>query len=120
MGHPATGFVRYERIGETIAFEVADDSAIEPFDARRARARCLPLMDRVASAALYEGRDIDDIECERWVEIGESTGGPWRTLPLETVAREVDANPRLESARTQPVFLRAVRVRGTIQLTDQL
>lgn len=120
MGHPAAGFERYERIGETVAFEVADGAAVEPFDARRARARCLPLMDRVAAAALYEGRDIDDVECERWVEIGDSADGPWRSLPLETMARKVERTPGLDSARTQPLFLRAVRVRGTIHLTDQL
>ncbi|QDV91696.1 hypothetical protein RAS2_28000 [Phycisphaerae bacterium RAS2] len=126
MGHPAAGFERYERLGESVAFDMADDAAIETFDARRARARCLPLMDRVAAAALCEGRDIDDIECERWVEIGESTAGPWRAVPLETVARELNSSPELrtaedvESAGAQMLFLRAVRVRGTIHLTDRL
>lgn len=114
MGHPSAGFERYERIGETIAFELAQDAAPEPFDARRARARCLPLMDHVAAAALYEGRDIDDIECERWVEIGDSLQGPWRLALIEVAVRETESMP------ARQLFLRTVRVRGTIQLVDRL
>lgn len=114
MGQPAAGFERYERIGETITFEVADDATPEPFDARKARARCLPLMDQVAAAAFYEGRDIDDVECERYVEVGDSADGPWRLARIEVAVHEA------ESAPGRPVSMRSVRVCGTIQLVDRL
>lgn len=114
MGHPAARFERFERNGETIAFEVADAATPEPFDARKARARCLPLMDQVASAAFYEGRDLDDVECERWVEIGDSTEGPWRLARIEVAVRETESTP------ARPICMRSVRVRGTIQLVDRL